>query len=102
MKRPILIMAIWFCLLCALRAQTSSQGQLVAEVELRGIGANGSTINNCQSVTFIFRSSYTGNIGGVAFTATDVPLTIRAEHGSVLRAIPYTVTAGSLAIIEVH
>lgn len=102
MKRPILILVLWLCLLCALRGQTSTQGQLVADIELKSTGGNGSTINNCQSVTFIFRSSYTGNINGIAFTATDTPLYIRAEHGSVLRSIPYTVTAGTLCIVEVH
>lgn len=84
------------------QAQTSGQGQMAVDVELRGAGSNGNTINNCTEVTFIFRSSYTGNIGGVAFTSTDVPLKIKADNGSTLRQIPFTVTAGTLVIIEVH
>lgn len=101
MKKLLLIAGIGLSLVTA-HAQTSSQGQLATDVELKSATTTGNTINNCQSVTFIFRSSFTGTVGGVAFTATDVPLTIRAEHGSVLRAIPYTVTAGSLVLVEVH
>lgn len=106
-KTPLLIVitlflaAVWLGLKPT-EAQTSTQGQLAVDVELKSATTSANTINNCQSVTFIFRSSFTGTVGGVAFTAADVPLTIRAEHGSVLRAIPYTVTAGTLAIVEVH
>lgn len=88
--------------LSSVNAQTSTQGQRVTDVELKATGQNGSTINNCTQVTFIFRASYTGNIGGIAFTSADVPLTVRAENGSVLRQIPYTVTAGTLVLVQVH
>lgn len=109
MKKNIPLFTILLCFLaCAwfglrdVTAQSGTQGQLATDVELKSTGQNGSTINNCTQVTFIFRASYTGNIGGIAFTSTDVPLTIRADAGSVLRAIPYTVTAGTLAIAQVH
>jgi len=82
--------------------QGSTQSQLAVDVELKSAGASGNTFNNCQSVTFIFRSSFTGTVGGIAFTSTDVPLTVRAEHGDRLRAVPYVVTAGTLCLIEAH
>lgn len=109
MKNLTLTLIIAFIIACFIvrfipdvKAQTSGQVQLVADVELRGVGANGKTRDDCQQVTFIFRASYTGNIGGVAFTSADVPLTVRADNGNVLRQIPYTVTAGSLVVISTH
>lgn len=102
MKIPLLILTILCLSLGQLQAQTSTLGQRVTDVELKSTGQNGSTIANCTQVTFIFRASYTGNIGGVAFTSADVPLTIQALNGNVLRPVPYTVTAGTLAIVQVH
>lgn len=102
MKRTILILAICLAFLVNAPAQTSTQGQRVTQVELKSTGQNGSTLNTASQVTFIFRASYTGNVGGIAFTSADVPLTIRAENGSTLRAVPFTVTAGTLVVVQVH
>lgn len=105
-RRKIVALLIGLALLLtvATRAhgQSGTQGQLVTDVELKSATTSGTTINNCRSVTFIFRSSFTGTVGGIAFTASDVPLTVRADNGNVLRAIPYSVTAGTLVIAQTH
>jgi hypothetical protein len=65
-------------------------------------GSPFNTNNNDRVVIFIFRSSYTGNVGNSAFTSSDVPLRIEAPSGDTLRAIPFTCTAGTVVVVEVR
>ncbi len=55
-----------------------------------------------RRVTFHFATGYTGNVAGAPFVAADAPLVIAAPQDDYLSSIAYTVTAGSVRIVEVR
>lgn len=65
--------------------------------------ANGTVAAGTRNVTFIFSSTFTGSILGVAYAgSTDASQTFNAGSADALAEIAYTVTAGSLRIVEVR
>lgn len=98
MKR---ILLLFVCLIFIGQVYADSFGQRNATAAtFTTVGSPFRTSDNCRSVTFIFRASYTGQVAGAAFTSTDVPLTITAQSQDTLRSIPFTVTAGTLIVVE--
>lgn len=106
---------IFICLflLCAALApaQTTTQdGALVTTVigkrrtaSITSVNASGSVAAGAKSITFIFSLDFTGTVAGGAFTgAADTSITITAPGADTLSAVAYTVTAGSIRIVEVQ
>lgn len=78
-----------------------AQARTVRAATFTAATANGTVTGGSKEVTFIFGATFTGTVGGVAFTSTDVPLRITAGYNDVLAAIPYTVAAGTVRIVQV-
>ena len=78
-----------------LRAQRTPTIALVTTSGVVPMGA--------RKLTFIFSSNFAGTILGVAFSgATDAALTIEPPMGDLLKSVSYTITAGSMRIVEVQ
>jgi hypothetical protein len=101
MATRLLIVAMLLALVCGpAHAQTRKEQSVT--LTLVTATASASTTAGDTRVTFIFGTSFTGTVGGVAFVAADAPITVEATDVNFLRAIPYTCTAGTLRIIEVR
>lgn len=80
--------------------QGSTQGQRGLTIESKSATTSDYIHQGCRSLTFIFSSSFTGTIQGIAFAgANDSSLTIPVQTGDVLGDIRYTVTAGTLRMV---
>jgi hypothetical protein len=100
MKIFFLVITLFVAAIAPLRADQFTQRNTT--LETRTTGQNGSTHDGCRTVIFIFHASFTGTVGGQAFTSSDVPLRLEAQSQDTLRAIPFTVTAGSVVVVEIR
>lgn len=65
--------------------------------------ASGSVPAGARKLTFIFSNDFAGSVLGSTFSGTnDASVTIDAPAGDTLAAVAYTITAGSLRIVEVQ
>jgi len=64
------------------------------------VSASGTVAAGFRKVTFIFSADFAGTVLGATFDgATDASLSLEAPVGSVLAAVAYTRSAGSIRII---
>lgn len=99
----ILILALWLALIPTAYPQGQVFGQRGVSVESRAATTTDRIREGARSVTFLFSSDYTGTIKGIAFAGTrDVQITLEAPDGDTLGDIAYTVTAGTLRIIQIR
>jgi hypothetical protein len=100
MKRFALVSVLTLLSFSMVRADTTGQEQVSIKTCTSSSNSSG-TLSGDRSVTFIFHASFAGTIAGNnQFTSADVPLKINAESGDTLGPITYTVTAGTLLIVE--
>lgn len=98
MKKYLLIFLLLFSLQ-PLYPDQFTQRQVIA----KSVTSSGFVSHGDRNVTFIFSSDFTGTIQAVAFAGSaDKSLTLSAESQDVLGDIYYTVTGGTLRIIEVR
>jgi hypothetical protein len=90
-----------FCAHCAL-AQQMLGPQLLAKTSSTAT-TSGTVAAGARDVEFIFSSSFTGTIDGVAWAgSTDSAKRFQAIGEHTYPAFTYTVTAGSVRIIEIR
>jgi len=75
------------------------QEQVTITTATTGSNTTARLIND-RTVTFIFRTGFTGTINGAAFTSSDVPLILKAQDNSTVGPVTYVVTAGTLIVVE--
>lgn len=70
---------------------------------IASVSSSGSVATGARQVTLVFSSDFTGSVLGVAFSgAVDASLTLGGVPNATLTAISYTVTTGSIRIIQLR
>lgn len=103
MKRYFVLLVCSFVLCGTVRADQAVQIETFATPQASGAHIKA----GCSSVTFIFNSSFVGTIQGAAFTgSTDSSVFIPANGSGPginrLSDVYFTITAGSLRVVEVR
>lgn len=104
MKKLILIAAV----MATVATTTWAQSNVTIVGKLRtptitSVTSSGTVAAGARNVTFVFSSTFTGSILGVAYAgSSDASQTISAGSADALDAIAYTVTAGSMRIVDVR
>ena len=94
------LFAIALCLIC-ISAFGDINQQRAANIYTAT--SNGTVAAGCRSLIFIFSATFVGTVNGTAFNGnTDASLQIPVNAGDWLGPVKYTVTAGSVRIMEVR
>ncbi len=92
---------IFFLLFFVLFSLSGLYGQRTPEGTT--VTTSGTVTQGCRKLTFIFSTNFTGTVLGVTYSgANDASISYDAPTGDIIKAVPYTVTAGNIRIIDIR